>query len=488
MEKEIGLDKVSPKIAVMGVGGAGGNAVDNMIRSDLRGVSFFVCNTDAQALTQSLCPEEDRIRMGFGITQGLGAGSCPEFGQAAAKESIDDILKKLDGVHMLFVTAGMGGGTGTGASPVIAAAAREKGILTVGVVTKPFHFEGSHRMSAAEKGISVLRECVDTLLVIPNQNLFRIADQNTTFAQAFSMADDVLFSGVKTFTDLMLNPGLVNCDFADIGTVMRNTKGRAMMGAGTASGESRATEAAEKAIGGLLLDHASLGGAQSLLINVTGGSDLRLYDVDEAIGRVKKELTHDVSGCDTAHIIFGATFDEAMEGSIRVSVVATGIQDQDNPKDRDDLTSSKEDHSDGVHVDDKKDALIDDRVFSFDDKENFDMHKMGSRHHDFFSFSEEGQDSMHDVLKEESEETFGQDSFAFDSSFVENGLDVKKNAPEKKKKEWMHRIVKLIKGDEMPTIMPTPRYDTSKKDVLTEEDTFEGDLPAFLQHKGSGRE
>ena len=493
MEKETILEKVSPRIAVMGVGGAGGNAVDNMIRSNLKGVSFFVCNTDAQALSQSLCPEDHRIRMGFGITQGLGAGSCPQFGQEAANESIDDILKKLDGIHMLFVTAGMGGGTGTGASPVIATAAREKGILTVGVVTKPFHFEGSQRMQAAEKGIHALRECVDTLLVIPNQNLFRVADQNTTFVKAFSMADDILFSGVKTFTDLMLKPGLVNCDFADICTVMRNTKGRAMMGSGTASGESRATEAAEQAIGGLLLDHSSLGGAKSMLINVTGGADLSLYDVDEAISRVKKELTQDQSGRDVAHIIFGANFDESMEGFIRVSVVATGIQDQENmtsiseraqeaPADTlTDMTNSNPNVAD-----DSDPFLSNPHPFAFEGDDHPSMDEMGSRHGDFFSFPEDHA-SMQDVLKEEPERGFGQDPFVFDTSFSEKKTDFMPKTSENKKNQWMKKIVKFIKGDEMPLIVPTPRYDARRKDDGLYNDSGEDELPTFLKNTHSGK-
>jgi cell division protein FtsZ len=324
---EIQLDRIGPRIAVVGVGGAGGNAVDNMIRSGLSGVTFLICNTDAQALNQSLCPEPQRVRLGFGVTQGLGAGASPEVGRLAAEESIDDVMRHLKGIHMVFVTAGMGGGTGTGAGHVIARAAREQGILTVGVVTKPFHFEGTQRMRAAEKGIEVIRECVDTLLVIPNQNLFRLATQNTTFIQAFAMADDVLYSGVRTFTDLMIKPGLVNSDFADICTVMRNMTGKAMMGTGEAMGESRATEAAEKAIACLLLDDVSIHGAQAVLINITGGPDLTLYDVDEAIGRIKQEVDHELSGREPAQIIFGATFDKDLESVVRVSVVATGIQD-----------------------------------------------------------------------------------------------------------------------------------------------------------------
>lgn len=316
-----------PKIAVIGVGGAGGNAVDNMIRLNLDGVTFLVCNTDLQALNQSLCL--NRVRLGFEVTQGLGAGSSPEVGRLAAEESIHEVMGYLDGVHMLFITAGMGGGTGTGGAPVIAKAARERGILTVGVVTKPFHFEGTQRMKAAEKGIEVIKECVDTLLIIPNQNLFRLATETTTFAQSFAMADDILYSGVRMFTDLMLKPGLVNLDFADICTVLRNMNGKAMMGTGEASGEHRANEAAEKAIGCLLLDDVSVRGASAVLINITGGPDLTLYDVDEAIGRIKREVASESGGDDCAHIIFGATFDGDLRGALRVSVVATGIDSEE---------------------------------------------------------------------------------------------------------------------------------------------------------------
>lgn len=324
------LELVGPKIAVIGVGGAGSNAIDNMIRLGLKGVNFIVCNTDAQALSQSLCSEDKRIRLGFGVTQGLGAGSSPDVGRSAAEESIEDVMCHLDGVHMLFVTAGMGGGTGTGGAPVIAEAARKRGILTVGVVTKPFHFEGAQRMKAAEKGIEAIKGCVDTLLVIPNQNLFRLATETTTFAQAFAMADDVLYSGVRTFTDLMIKPGLVNLDFADICTVMKNMMGKAMMGTGEATGDNRATEAAEKAIGCLLLDDVSIKGARAVLINITGGPDLTLYEVDEAIGRIKQEVdAEDIPypGYEPAHIIFGATFDHELKG-LRVSVVATGIHEE----------------------------------------------------------------------------------------------------------------------------------------------------------------
>ncbi len=310
--------ELKPKIIVIGVGGAGGNAVNNMIRSNLEGVNFVVANTDAQALQQSLVEIDHRIQLGTNITQGLGAGSKPEVGCAAAEESSDEIMKFLDGANMVFITAGMGGGTGTGAAPVIAKAAREAGILTVGVVTKPFSFEGSNRTKIAEKGIEELQQYVDTLLIIPNQNLFRLANENTTFADAFKMADNVLYSGVRGVTDLMIMPGLINLDFADIRAIM-SEMGKAMMGTGEAEGERRALDAAESAISNPLLDDVSLHGASGVLINITGGFDMTLYEVDEAANRIREEVETD------ANIIFGSTFDERLNGKVRVSVVATGI-------------------------------------------------------------------------------------------------------------------------------------------------------------------
>ncbi|WP_299396764.1 cell division protein FtsZ [Pelagibius sp.] len=307
---------LSPRITVIGVGGAGGNAVNNMIQSNLEGVEFLICNTDSQSLSQSLC--ERRIQLGRNITQGLGAGSRPDIGRAAAEEALDEILTDLEGQHMVFITAGMGGGTGTGAGPVIARAAREAGILTVGVVTKPFHFEGVHRMRLAESGINELTQYVDTLIIIPNQNLFRVANEKTTFADAFKMADDVLNSGVRGVTDLMVNPGMINLDFADIRAVM-SEMGKAMMGTGEADGENRAVGAAEAAISNPLLDDVSMKGARGVLINITGGMDLTLFEVDEAANRIRDEVDPE------ANIIFGSTFDQSMEGRMRVSVVATGI-------------------------------------------------------------------------------------------------------------------------------------------------------------------
>ncbi len=307
---------MKPRITVFGVGGAGGNAVNNMITAGLQGVDFVVANTDAQALTMSKA--ERIIQMGAQVTEGLGAGSQPEVGRAAAEEVIDEIRDHLAGAHMVFVTAGMGGGTGTGAAPVIAKVARELGILTVGVVTKPFHFEGQRRMRFAEAGIVELQKVVDTLLIIPNQNLFRVANEKTTFADAFAMADQVLYSGVACITDLMVKEGLINLDFADVRAVMKEM-GKAMMGTGEASGEKRALTAAEAAIANPLIDDASMKGASGLLISITGGKDLTLYEVDEAATRIREEVDQD------ANIIVGATFDESLEGIIRVSVVATGI-------------------------------------------------------------------------------------------------------------------------------------------------------------------
>ncbi|WEZ83089.1 cell division protein FtsZ [Rhizobium sp. 32-5/1] len=310
------ITELKPRITVFGVGGGGGNAVNNMITAGLQGVDFVVANTDAQALTMTKA--ERIIQMGVAVTEGLGAGSQPEVGRAAAEECIDEIIDHLNGTHMCFVTAGMGGGTGTGAAPVVAQAARNKGILTVGVVTKPFHFEGQRRMRLADMGISELQKSVDTLIVIPNQNLFRIANDKTTFADAFAMADQVLYSGVACITDLMVKEGLINLDFADVRSVMREM-GRAMMGTGEASGEGRAMAAAEAAIANPLLDETSMKGAQGLLISITGGRDLTLFEVDEAATRIREEVDPD------ANIILGATFDEELEGLIRVSVVATGI-------------------------------------------------------------------------------------------------------------------------------------------------------------------
>ena len=311
-----GQEELSPKITVFGVGGAGGNAVNNMIAKQLEGVDFVVANTDAQALQQNAA--KNRVQLGVKVTEGLGAGARPSVGSAAAEESIEQIVDHLAGAHMCFITAGMGGGTGTGAAPIIAQAARELGVLTVGVVTKPFQFEGGKRMRQAEEGVESLQKVVDTLIIIPNQNLFRLANEKTTFTEAFSMADDVLYQGVKGVTDLMVRPGLINLDFADVRAVM-DEMGKAMMGTGEGEGEDRAIQAAEKAIANPLLDEISLKGAKGVLINITGAHDLTLFELDEAANRIREEVDPN------ANIIVGSTLDTEMEGKMRVSVVATGI-------------------------------------------------------------------------------------------------------------------------------------------------------------------
>jgi cell division protein FtsZ len=308
--------ELKPRIVVFGVGGAGGNAVNNMIEAGLEGVEFVVANTDAQQLAFS--KTDKRIQLGVNVTQGLGAGAHPEVGMSAAEESAPEIGEHLDGVHMVFITAGMGGGTGTGAGPIIAKCARERGILTVGVVTKPFHFEGRHRMRLADAGIAELQRYVDTLIVIPNQNLFRVANERTTFAEAFGKADQVLHSGVRSITDLMVLPGLINLDFADVRTVMTEM-GKAMMGTGEGTGEGRALMAAENAIQNPLLDEVTLKGAKAVLVNITGGLDMTLLEVDEAANAISGQVDPE------ANIIFGAAFDPSLDGIVRVSVVATGM-------------------------------------------------------------------------------------------------------------------------------------------------------------------
>src|SRR5437763_12320361 len=308
--------ELKPRITVIGVGGAGGNAVNNMVRSNMAGCEFIATNTDAQALSLSNAPR--KIQLGIGVTRGLGAGARPDVGRAAAEEAIDEILEAMQGSNMVFITAGMGGGTGTGAAPVIARGARESGILTIGVVTKPFHFEGVQRMRSAETGMEELQKYVDTLIIIPNQNLFRVANERTTLADAFKMADDVLHAGVRGVTDLMVMPGLINLYFADIRTVMREM-GKAMMGTGEAEGDRRAVDAAEAAINNPLMEYVSIKGTRGVLINITGSTDMTLFEVDEEANRIREEVDPE------ANIIFGSTFDEKLAGRMRISVVATGI-------------------------------------------------------------------------------------------------------------------------------------------------------------------
>ena len=312
------VSHLKPRIAVIGVGGGGGNAVNNMIAKNLEGVDFVVANTDAQALAHSSASR--KIQLGLEITQGLGAGACPEIGKQAAEEAREEIAKELEGVNMVFITAGMGGGTGSGAAPVVAHIAKEKGILTVGVVTKPFSFEGRKRMETAESSLSNFIKEVDSIIVIPNQNLFRIADKNTTLADAFLLADNVLYSGVRSITDLMMMPGLINLDFADVRNIMQD-KGKAIMGTGEAEGENRAAEAAKQALSNPLLDDCTMHGAKGVLINITGSSDITLMEIDEAASIIKEEVD------DNANIIFGSSYDESLSGKIRASIVVTGIQD-----------------------------------------------------------------------------------------------------------------------------------------------------------------
>ena len=316
---EKNMVQLKPRISVIGVGGGGGNAVNNMITKKLEGVDFIVANTDAQALENS--KTQRRIQLGLETTKGLGAGARPEIGKMAAEEALDDIKRELEGANMVFITAGMGGGTGTGAAPVVAKVAKEQGILTVGVVTKPFQFEGKKRSETAEQALENFTKEVDSIIVIPNQNLFRIADKSTTLADAFVMADNVLYDGVRSITDLMIMPGLINLDFADVKAIMED-KGKAIMGTGEAEGEDRAIKAAEQALANPLLDDCSMKGAKGVLINITASQDITLMEVDDAVNRIKEEVDED------ANIIFGSSFDASMEGKIRVSIVATGIDDK----------------------------------------------------------------------------------------------------------------------------------------------------------------
>ena len=383
--------ELRPKITVVGVGGAGCNAVNNMINANLEGVEFLVMNTDGQSLSHSLAPR--KIQLGSQITQGLGAGSKPEMGKLAAEESMEEVLAELNDCNMVFITAGMGGGTGTGAAPIIAKAAKDRGILTVGVVTKPFSFEGQRRMAQADEGISALQAYVDTLIVIPNQNLFRIANEKTTFSDAFKMADDVLYAGVRGVTDLMVQPGMINLDFSDIKTVM-SEMGKAMMGTGEASGEGRAVAAAEAAIANPLIDDVSLKGARGLIINITGGNDLTLFELDEAANRIREEVDPN------ANIIVGSTLDTSLEGKMRVSVVATGIDASNNevekPHKNDEKVVQLNGLTDAVNINDMSDdepllfdtleikdirnsedearVLVEEKSIQYDEKNELDNH------------------------------------------------------------------------------------------------------------------
>ncbi len=423
-----------PKITVLGVGGSGGNAVNNMINANLEGVDFLIANTDAQALQISSCP--NKIQLGLNSTKGLGAGMRPDIGRQAAEEAIQDLSEKFEGSHMLFIAAGMGGGTGTGAAPVIAKLAREKGILTVGVVTKPFHFEGSQRMKLAEKGIEELQQYVDTLLTIPNQNLFRIANEKTTFSDAFKMADDVLYAGVRGVTDLMVQPGMINLDFSDIKTVM-SEMGKAMMGTGEAQGEGRAIAAAEAAIANPLIDDVSLKGAKGLIINITGGKDITLYEVDEAANRIKQEVDEE------ANIIYGTTCDDRLEGVVRVSIVATGIdannnisakpienfapininndiykQDIEKPVSLTESTALHE-HSlqDGSNLDEEINGISNEEIHNNQNSENFDLDEQTNINQIETSSLEQNIDSIDDRAFEQNEVSEPGDQIETDDIF-----------------------------------------------------------------------
>lgn len=471
MEKKRDL---SPKLTVVGVGGAGSNAVNNMIRSGLEGVNFVVCNTDAQALQVSQAPE--KIQLGLEMTQGLGAGSRPDVGRAAAEESLDEVLAHLKGANMIFITAGMGGGTGTGGAPVIAKAAREAGILTVGVVTRPFHFEGAKRTQLAEEGIEIMNDSVDTLLVIPNQNLFRLATEQTTFSDAFAMADDVLYSGVRTFTDLMIKHGLINLDFADICAVMREMKGKAMMGTGQASGERRAVEAAEQAISCPLLDSdITMKGARAVLINITGGPDMTLFEVDEAANRIREEVDPN------ANIIFGATFDEALSGELRVAVVATGISAQESGHV---LTSKVETYSENSrslrHLDTPSVSLEENvEGFSLSNlpKEPEIKEEMGDRHNVFAEGLETPEKSDEKPL----------DPFSSPTKVWSLHEEAEENAPEPPKKG--RRAFSLLEKLGMRRVRDDTDRETAsskKPRLVNDEDSDEfseetGELPAFMR-------
>ncbi len=390
------MQELTPKITVIGVGGAGGNAVNNMIESNLEGVDFVVANTDGQALANSIANR--KIQLGLNVTKGLGAGSIPDIGRSAAEESIDDILTELNDSNMVFITAGLGGGTGTGAAPIIAKAAKEKGILTVCVVTKPFDFEGSHRKRIAEEGVQEIQKYADTLIIIPNQNLFRLANEKTGFAEAFGIADNVLHKGVCGVTDLMVKPGMINLDFADIRTVM-SEMGKAMMGTGEASGENRAIEAADSAINNPLLDETSMKGAKAILINITGGNDMTLFEVDEAANRIRKEIDPN------ANIIFGSALDKNIEGSIRVSLVATGISkiEQSNSIDNEvhSLFKNNEKLKDFETVKENQTFDVDTNTTSEDDISL-------SSNEDFIDKKESHEDNLREEINNANEENISQ--------------------------------------------------------------------------------
>lgn len=460
-EKVSNSIELKPRIAVLGIGGAGSNAVNNMIKAQLEGVEFLVCNTDSQALNQALT--EKKMQLGASITQGLGAGARPEVGQAAAEESIEEIISNIRGCNMLFVTAGMGGGTGTGASPVIARVAREQGILTVGVVTKPFHFEGIQRMRSAEKGLEELQKYIDTLIVIPNQNLFRVANENTTFADAFKMADEVLYSGVRSVTDLMIMPGLINLDFADVKSVM-GEMGKAMMGTGEAEGEGRAIMAAEAAIANPLLDDVSMKGAKGILISITGGLDMTLFEVDEAANRVREEIDTD------ANIIFGSTFDERLSGRIRVSVVATGIDSKEIKQEESKATVNADVDKELSEDNSSSDLMNSDNI---EEESNFDDAFPNSNIEDPIALY----DSASSDTKEEKANkpmSFFQRLLRRSSNYNSMKEDVLMSFDDKKKSLDNKDYTNVVKKEESDEL-------TEKKSMTSDEDL---EIPTFLRRKG----
>ncbi len=460
-------ENLKPKITVIGVGGAGGNAVNNMIRSNLEGVEFVAANTDAQALEQSSAPI--KIQLGLGLTQGLGAGSKPETGRSAAEESQDEIEKVIKGSNMVFVTAGMGGGTGTGAAPTVAQVARDLGILTVGVVTKPFMFEGSHRMKTADHGIAELQKHVDTLIIIPNQNLFRLANEQTTFADAFNMADNVLYSGVRGVTDLMIMPGLVNLDFADVRTVM-SEMGKAMMGTGEAEGENRAIEAAEAAISNPLLDEVSMRGARGVLINITGGFDMTLYEVDEAANRIREEVESE------ANIIFGSTFDERLNGKIRVSVVATGIEAEQQAqaiRDANLLAATKKEPR---HQEPQLnlDPTPQERFNSFEESR-----PMAER----LSENENSEPELEVNINEKQSSNFSPKHHNFD---IDQSASTEEVIEPQKKKSLFGMFRKKPKTEKKPDVAPSIPQNSQNLRARTPDETSEDDdldIPTFLRKK-----
>ncbi len=463
---------LKPTITVFGVGGAGGNAVNNMIKSNLQGAKFVVANTDAQALEFSLA--DNKLQLGVTTTKGLGAGASPEIGAKAAIESESEIRTILEGSNMVFVTAGMGGGTGTGAAPIIAKIAREMDVLTVGVVTKPFHFEGKYRTSLAEKGLDDMQKNVDTLIIIPNQNLFHIANEKTSFADAFKMADDVLHSGVRGITDLMIMPGLINLDFADIRTVMREM-GKAMMGTGEASGsEDRAVRAAESAISNPLLDHRSVKGARGVLINITGGSDMTLFEVDAAANKIREEVGDDAS----ANIIFGSTYNKDLEGTIRVSVVATGIDHHilgeihkasTSPTIITSIIPSEELHSDQNSLDkisnDTSDIASEDNHEEFFEHNHQDMSPQESEDHRSFELDESSEPRIiSSIVSEQKKASISESKPSIFSRFLSKVMPPAQSS--------------LPKSESNNKLMPKG----DKVEVINESDDIY-DVPAFLRRK-----